>query len=71
MLAGAARDTLTPSTEATRAAVEAEEGRPSKTLPHAWAPEPRFRDDDYTAESRLGTQLLDSTAERIRIEIEL
>src|SRR4051812_42387763 len=58
------------STGATRAAVRAEEGRPSKALPHAWAPEPRFRVDDYTPGAQLDTKPLSSTAEQINIEME-
>jgi hypothetical protein len=69
--AGTSRDTLAPLHGATRASVRAEEGRPSKTLPRAGAPQPRVHVADYTVATRLDTQPLSSTVERRNIEIEL
>ena len=67
--AGASRDTLARHYRATRAAGGAEEGRPAKAPPQAGAPQPRFHVGDYTAETRLDTQSLSSTAERTNIDI--
>src|SRR3954465_10108872 len=67
--AGDSRDALACHHSATRAAGEAEEGRPAKAAPQDGAPQPRFHVEDYTAGTRLDTQPLSSTAERINIDI--
>jgi hypothetical protein len=63
------RTTLSAPTQAPRAAVWLSEDGPARDLPHAQSPDPRFRGDDYTAETRRDTQRPDSTAEQINIEI--
>jgi hypothetical protein len=68
--AGASRDTLPASTQASRAAVRPSENRPAKGSAPNSAPKPRFRVGDYTAGVQRNTQLLHSTAEQINIEIE-
>ena len=68
---GASRGAFARLPSATRAAGEAEESRPAKTAPQDGAPQPRFRIEDYTAGTRLDTQLLSSTIERINIDIGL
>jgi hypothetical protein len=67
--AGASRDALARLHRATRAVVEAEEGRPAKTLLQAGVPQPRFHVEEYTAGTRLDTLPLGSTAERTNIDI--